>query len=61
MRDVPFGAVKVVSFSLEFAGRPARLGVIHDLTEQVEAEQRSRDIERRYRELLEERRRQDAG
>jgi PAS domain S-box-containing protein len=50
--------VKVVSFSLEFGGRPARLGVIHDLTEQLDAEQRARDIEQRYRELLEERQRQ---
>jgi PAS domain S-box-containing protein len=50
--------VKVVSFSLEFGGRPARLGVIHDLTEQLEAEQRARDIEERYRQLLEERQRE---
>jgi PAS domain S-box-containing protein len=49
--------VKVVSFSLEFGGRPARLGVIHDLTEQLHAEQRARDIEQRYRELLKERQR----
>lgn len=53
--------VKVVSFSLEFSGRPARLGVIHDLTEQMDAEQRTRDIERRYRELLEERQRQGSA
>ncbi|HEX6265802.1 MAG TPA: PAS domain S-box protein [Burkholderiales bacterium] len=53
--------VKVVSFSLEFGGRPARLGVIHDLTEQLDAEQRARDIEQRYRELLEERQRAGRG
>lgn len=53
--------VKVVSFSLEFGGRPARLGVIHDLTEQLDAEQRARDIEQRYRELLEERQRESRG
>ena len=29
--------VKVVSFNLEFSGRPARLGVIYDVTEQVKA------------------------
>lgn len=53
--------VKVVSFSLEFGGRPARLGVIHDLTEQLDAEQRARDIEHRYRALLEERQREGSG
>jgi PAS domain S-box-containing protein len=30
--------VKVVSFNLEFSGRPARLGVIYDVTSQVKAE-----------------------
>lgn len=49
--------VKVVSFSLEFAGRAARLGVIHDLTEQMDVELRAREIEQRYRQLLEERER----
>jgi PAS domain S-box-containing protein len=49
--------VKVVSFGLEFAGRAARLGVIHDLTEQMDAEQRAREIEQRYAELLRERER----
>ena len=29
--------VKVVSFNLEFSGRPARLGVIYDVTEQLKA------------------------
>jgi PAS domain S-box-containing protein len=29
--------VKVVSFNLEFSGRPARLGVIYDVTEQTKA------------------------
>jgi len=53
--------VKVVSFSLEFGGRPARLGVIHDLTEQLDTEQRARDIEQRYRELLEGRQREGRG
>jgi PAS domain S-box-containing protein len=47
--------VKVVSFNLEFAGRAARLGVIHDLTEQLDAELRAREVETRLRQLLEER------
>lgn len=33
--------VKVVSFNLEFSGRPARLGVIYDVTEQLKAEKRA--------------------
>lgn len=33
--------VKVVSFNLEFSGRPARLGVIYDVTEQVNAEKKA--------------------
>ena len=33
--------VKVVSFNLEFSGRPARLGVIYDVTEQVRADKKS--------------------
>jgi len=32
--------VKVVSFNLEFSGRPARLGVIYDVTGQVQAEKK---------------------
>jgi len=32
--------VKVVSFNLEFSGRPARLGVIYDVTEQVKAQEK---------------------
>jgi PAS domain S-box-containing protein len=32
--------VKVVSFNLEFSGRPARLGVIYDVTEQVNAQEK---------------------
>ena len=34
--------VKVVSFNLEFSGRPARLGVIYDVTEQVKAEKKAK-------------------
>jgi len=47
--------VKVVSYALEFDGKQARLGVIHDLTEQIDAELRARELEQRYRRLLEER------
>lgn len=50
--------VKIISYALEFDGKPARLGVIHDLTEQMDAELRAREIEQRYRQLLEERARQ---
>jgi PAS domain S-box-containing protein len=32
--------VRVVSFNLEFSGRPARLGVIYDVTGQVQAEKK---------------------
>ena len=33
--------VRVVSFNLEFSGRPARLGVIYDVTGQVNAEKKA--------------------
>ena len=45
--------VKVTSFNLDFDGRSARLGVIEDLTERLQAEERAQESERRYRELLE--------
>jgi PAS domain S-box-containing protein len=44
--------VKVTSFNLEFAGRRARLGVIEDLSERLMAEERAKQSEQRYRELL---------
>jgi PAS domain S-box-containing protein len=47
--------VRVTSFNLEFAGRRARLGVIEDLTERMQAEERAQQSEQRYRELLQER------
>ena len=50
-------AVKITSFNLDFGGRRARLGVIEDLTERLQAEERARESERRYRELLESRER----
>lgn len=39
--------VKVVSFNLEFSGRPARLGVIYDVTEQVKAQEKPESEPRR--------------
>jgi len=39
--------VKVVSFNLEFSGRPARLGVIYDVTEQVKARENPESEPRR--------------
>jgi PAS domain S-box-containing protein len=47
--------VRVTSFNLEFAGRRARLGVIEDLTERLQAEERAKQSEQRYRSLLESR------
>jgi PAS domain S-box-containing protein len=47
--------VKVTSFNLEFGGRRARLGVIEDLTERLMAEERAKQSEQRYRELLQQR------
>ena len=44
--------VKVTSFNLDFAGRRARMGVIEDLTERLMAEERAKQSEQRYRELL---------
>jgi PAS domain S-box-containing protein len=44
--------VKITSFNLDFGGRRARLGVIEDLTERMLAEERARQSEKRYRELL---------
>ena len=45
--------VKITSFNLDFGGRRARLGVIEDLTERMLAEERARQSEKRYRDLLE--------
>jgi PAS domain S-box-containing protein len=44
--------VRITSFNLEFAGRRARLGVIEDLTERMMAEERAKQSEQRYLELL---------
>src|SRR3989441_1939049 len=47
--------VEIVSFNLAFDGRPARLAVISDVTERLKAEQQSRELEARYRALIESR------
>ena len=44
--------VEIVSFNLEFDGKPARLGVINDVTKRLEMEEQTRELERRYQELL---------
>ena len=44
--------VEIVSFNLEFDGKPARLGVVTDITERLKAEERAREIEERYQALL---------
>ena len=44
--------VKVVSFNLDFGGKRARLGVIYDLTEQLNTERRASEVEERYQALL---------
>jgi PAS domain S-box-containing protein len=51
--------VEIVSFNLEFDGRPARLGVVNDITDRVRAEKRAREIEERYRALVAARNRSD--
>jgi len=43
--------VEIVSFSLEFDGKPARLAVIHDVTDRIRAEEHAQDIEKRYQVL----------
>ena len=44
--------VEIVSFNLEFDGRPARLGVVTDITERLKAQERAREIDERYQSLL---------
>jgi len=44
--------VEIVSFNLEFDGRPARLGVINDVTNRLKTEAQARAVEQRYQELL---------
>jgi len=47
--------VEITSFNLEFDGRPARLGVVTDITERLLAEERAHELEQRYQALLRER------
>jgi PAS domain S-box-containing protein len=42
--------VEIVSYNLEFDGRPARLGIIKDVTEQVRTEAQARELQQRHRE-----------
>jgi PAS domain S-box-containing protein len=44
--------VQIVSFNFEFDGRPARLGVVTDITERLKADERARKIDERYQLLL---------
>lgn len=44
--------VEIVSFNLEFDGRPARLGVVNDITERLKTGAQARELERKYQELL---------
>jgi PAS domain S-box-containing protein len=47
--------VEIVAFNLEFDGRPARLAVVNDVTQRLKSEAQARELEQRYRELLESR------
>src|SRR5690349_7299664 len=47
--------VEIVSFNLEFDGRPARLGVINDVTQRMQTEAQARELGERYRALVESR------
>ena len=44
--------VEIVSFNLEFDGKPARLGVINDVTKRLKSEAQARELEQRYKDLL---------
>ena len=44
--------VEIVSFNLEFDGKPARLGVINDVTQRLKMEEEHRELEQRYQQLL---------
>jgi PAS domain S-box-containing protein len=44
--------VEILSYNLEFDGKPARLGVINDVTRRLKMEEEHRALERRYQELL---------
>ncbi|HKW36968.1 MAG TPA: PAS domain S-box protein [Burkholderiales bacterium] len=44
--------VEIVSFNLEFDGKPARLAVVTDVTKRLKSEAQAREIEERYQALL---------
>jgi PAS domain S-box-containing protein len=44
--------VEIVSFNLDFDGRPARLAVVNDVTKRLKTESEARELEHRYKELL---------
>ncbi len=44
--------VEIVSFNLEFDGRPARLGVVNDVTGRLKMEGQARELEQKYQALL---------
>jgi PAS domain S-box-containing protein len=44
--------VEIVSFNLEFDGKPARLAVVNDVTQRLKSEAQARELEERYRALL---------
>jgi PAS domain-containing protein len=44
--------VEIVSFNLEFDGKPARLAVVNDVTKRLKSEVQAREIEERYQALL---------
>jgi len=44
--------VEIVSFNLEFDGKPARLAVINDVTKRLKTEAQARELELLYQDLL---------
>lgn len=44
--------VEIASFNLEFDGKPARLGVINDVTQRLQADEQARELDQRRREKL---------
>ncbi len=44
--------VEIVSFNLEFDGKPARLAVVNDVTQRLKSEAQARELEERYQALL---------
>jgi PAS domain S-box-containing protein len=44
--------VEILSFNLEFDGKPARLAVVNDVTKRLKSEAQAHDLEQRYQALL---------